>query len=325
MAPIKGSTIPKLELSGAQLLSRVLKQVKIELQEKLSIDKIYGWLDSTVVFCWLKNDNKTYKQFVENRVLEIRENKDINWKLIDTKENPADDVSRGLFLTQIINNKRWLEGPQSLSKAEKFWPNLKPGDSFSNKNSTEETVNLYSGSYIEYSSLTDEEKISCLVLNPDINLVVFDKVQFVSEYNDNLEIEDLCEIENSHNTGKYNRVLGQKFSILNSKVSDVKMSPGTGEYNRVKRREENITETNCYVNRVDEPTLTAIIDPNRFSSLSRLLNVTAKVFEFIRKLKRKVEENKMKNNLLNNKRPQAEEIDDLVKAKKIWIMNSTLR
>jgi len=86
VSPMKKKTIPKLELLGAQLLSRLLNQVKTDLQHTLSIDNIFAWTDSTVVYCWLRNENKLYKQFVQARVLEIRENKHIIWKLIETAQ-----------------------------------------------------------------------------------------------------------------------------------------------------------------------------------------------------------------------------------------------
>ena len=54
---------------------------------------VCGWLDSTVALHWIRGNGK-YKQFVRNRVRKIRE-KEINWRHVPTKENPADMGSRG--------------------------------------------------------------------------------------------------------------------------------------------------------------------------------------------------------------------------------------
>ena len=48
-----------------------------------------------------------------------------NWKYVPTKENPADIVSRGASVTQIVNNEYWWNGPECLSKAEEDWPKNK--------------------------------------------------------------------------------------------------------------------------------------------------------------------------------------------------------
>ncbi|XP_066924368.1 uncharacterized protein [Clytia hemisphaerica] len=196
IAPIKGSTVPKLELCGAQILTIIINQVKSELKDTLFIEKIYAWIDSTVAYCWLKNENKVYKQFVQNRVNEIRgKSKTFVWKLIDTLQNSADDVTRGLLLSQIVQNKKWLNGPEFLSFSKEHWPDLKPGDNFSkqNEHSTTETVNLFVGTEFEFSDLDDEEKVTCLATNTAFNLVLFNSYNIVREYPD----PDSCEIPQS--------------------------------------------------------------------------------------------------------------------------------
>ena len=117
------------------------------------------------------------------------------------------DVSRGLLLSQIIHNERWWKGPHFLSLDRSLWPQLKPGDDFSRNDSKEETVNLFVKTEFEYSELSNDQKIKCLAVNPDINLVVFDKLHFVSEYNDNLEkeeiIDDTCSESMIPDVGEY--------------------------------------------------------------------------------------------------------------------------
>ena len=58
---------------------------------------------------------------------------------------------------------------------------MKPGDNFSTTKNSEETVNLFVGTEFEFSELDDEEKITCLAANPDINIVLFDSFNVVRE------------------------------------------------------------------------------------------------------------------------------------------------
>ena len=188
VAPLKKKTMPQLELLGAQLLSRLLKQVTSELQSKIIIDTCYAWTDSSIVYCWLRNE-KLYKQFVQNRVNEIRENDTIKvWKLVDTLNNPSDDNSRGLLFSQLKNNDKWLHGPSFLSGPESSWPDLKPGDKFTEK-FTENTVSFYSGS-CQFTDLTTDEKITCLTCDESINLIPITKFHVVREYKGDMEREE---------------------------------------------------------------------------------------------------------------------------------------
>ena len=41
---------------------------------------------------------------------------------MDSKSNPADDISRGLTAKSLIESKCWLNGPDFLWKTEECWP-----------------------------------------------------------------------------------------------------------------------------------------------------------------------------------------------------------
>ena len=53
--------------------------------------------------------------FIQNRVKEIRNLIDIAcFKLIDTKGNPADIVSRGVKPPELQSNRLWFSGPMEI-------------------------------------------------------------------------------------------------------------------------------------------------------------------------------------------------------------------
>ncbi|GFX37000.1 integrase catalytic domain-containing protein [Trichonephila clavipes] len=110
VAPLKTLTILRLELSAALLLSRLVKKVVPILQ--LPINKIWMWTDSTIALAWIKTEPHKLKTFVSNRVAEIQAlSKDYNWKHVSSKNNPADLISRGCNVDELLKNEMWFSGP----------------------------------------------------------------------------------------------------------------------------------------------------------------------------------------------------------------------
>ena len=95
------------------------KKVKDILGE---IDTIH-WVDSTAALCWIKND-RAWKQYVRNRVMEIRSLTSIeSWRFCPGTENPADLPSRGLEAKELVSNEAWWVGPKFLRQSPDTWPN----------------------------------------------------------------------------------------------------------------------------------------------------------------------------------------------------------
>ena len=116
VTPLKPVTIPRHELTAALLSVRISASLREELEYD-QIEEVF-YTDSQVVLGYIKNDARRFHVFVANRVQQIRDNSTPDqWKYIETKENPADDSSRGLSPQDLIDS-RWLNGPPFLWQRE---------------------------------------------------------------------------------------------------------------------------------------------------------------------------------------------------------------
>ena len=78
--------------------------------------------DSRVALGYICNDVKRFRVFVANKQQLIRSHSNkTDWRYIDTKENPADDASRGLSMRQTEKVQRWMQGPGILYQGEESW------------------------------------------------------------------------------------------------------------------------------------------------------------------------------------------------------------
>lgn len=87
LAPLKGMTIPRMELMAVLMGVRCVKFAEKQLQ--ITISNIQIWTDSTCVLQWISN-GKMLSTFVQNRVNEIKSHIDISFHYLSSNENPAD-------------------------------------------------------------------------------------------------------------------------------------------------------------------------------------------------------------------------------------------
>ena len=119
LVPNKAITIPRLELLSALIGTRCMKFIETELKIKISQKHI--WLDSQCVLKWI-NSQRALGTFVENRVKEIKADKDIIFRYISTTDNPADIASRGTTTQDLRDDRNWWHGPDWLTEPQQIWP-----------------------------------------------------------------------------------------------------------------------------------------------------------------------------------------------------------
>ncbi|XP_069986261.1 uncharacterized protein [Penaeus vannamei] len=123
VAPLKPTTIPRLELTAATVAARMDCKLRKELGLKLE-DSVF-WTDSTPMLKYLFNQKARYHTFVANRVNLIRELSSASaWRYVDTNSNPTDLASRDLDVDTFLRSEMWIRGPRFLHESESSWPQV---------------------------------------------------------------------------------------------------------------------------------------------------------------------------------------------------------
>ena len=121
LAPKRVQTIPRLELQAALCGAELAELLEDELKLNLSVT---CWSDSTTVLSWITSESCRYNRFVGARIAEIQRLTDhAIWRYVGTAQNPADDLTRGLTLSELTTKSRW-SAPSFLSGPEEEWPSL---------------------------------------------------------------------------------------------------------------------------------------------------------------------------------------------------------
>lgn len=123
ISPTKPLTIPRTELCGAVLATKLTNWVLTANRWTDARIPVNYWTDASIVLYWIKGDVNRWKTFVANRIAYILDHSDATqWKHISTSENPADCATRGLTPTEISKFSLWWNGPRWLREPHHTWP-----------------------------------------------------------------------------------------------------------------------------------------------------------------------------------------------------------
>ena len=116
VSPLDKQSIPRLELLSALLLAHLIGNVERALKSVVTLDPSVCWTDSKVSLYWITQVDKEWKQFIQNRVNEIRKLTTVSsWRHCPGHANPADIPSpRGMSPTDIVHSELWNHGPTML-------------------------------------------------------------------------------------------------------------------------------------------------------------------------------------------------------------------
>ena len=118
LAPVKPTTIPRLELCAAVLAVSMSKIIQKELD--LSLLPSVFWTDSQIVLSYVRNQSLRTKLFVANRVSYIHQNTEVSqWHFVSSKNNAADVLSRGCLSRDLPSS--WINGPEFLHFYKSEW------------------------------------------------------------------------------------------------------------------------------------------------------------------------------------------------------------
>jgi hypothetical protein len=116
VSPTKKITLPRLELLGALLASRLMKYV-LKALTTIPESAQHFWSASTVTLGWIRGNINRWKPFVRNRVEEIRAySQPDQWHYCPGGAR-GDLASRGCTAKDLLASKPWAMGPEWLRQS----------------------------------------------------------------------------------------------------------------------------------------------------------------------------------------------------------------
>ncbi|XP_048485574.1 uncharacterized protein LOC125490430 [Plutella xylostella] len=114
VAPIKPTSIPRLELQAAVLGTRISNKIRSEHDYEDITRRVFR-SDSRTVLAWIRAEPRTFKTFVAHMLAVIEEcTKKSEWRWVPTAENVADDATRA--------TPHDFDRPEFLRHSEEHWP-----------------------------------------------------------------------------------------------------------------------------------------------------------------------------------------------------------
>ena len=92
-----------------------MKSVTTSIGTEIQLEEPTCYTDSEVTLYWIRGVDRVWKQFVQHRVVEMRNLlPSACWHHCLGVDNPADLPSRGVKPADLAKNDLWLSGPQWL-------------------------------------------------------------------------------------------------------------------------------------------------------------------------------------------------------------------
>jgi len=121
VAPIKDLTLPRKELAAAVIRAKLFQHVAEEMD--MNAKEAILFSDSMTTLQWLCKPPRNWKQWVCNRCMQIHSVTDsTQWRHVPGTDNPADLPSRGVLVSNLVDNAKWFRGLDWLRRDEDSWP-----------------------------------------------------------------------------------------------------------------------------------------------------------------------------------------------------------
>lgn len=120
VTPMKGRSLPQLELTAIQVGTQLAKYI-VNTLKALHFENVIIWSDNEAALQWIKNNNSNIV-YVQNRVASIRElSFNFKFNYVPSSSNPADLLSRGTSVEKLSRDTLWMHGPTWLD-CKSNWP-----------------------------------------------------------------------------------------------------------------------------------------------------------------------------------------------------------
>ena len=90
-----------------------MKSIATSMGAESQLEEPTCYTDSEVSLYWIRGIDRVWKQFVQHRVIEIRNLlPSVCWRHCPGVDNPADLPSRGVKPADLAKSELWIMGPQ---------------------------------------------------------------------------------------------------------------------------------------------------------------------------------------------------------------------
>lgn len=194
VTPLRPVSIPRLELQGALIASRLANTLQREHKD-FKPDKRYFWTDSHTVLQWIRSDPRNYKPFVAHRLGEIDElTVTSEWRYVPSKLNVA-DIATKEDSPPMLYDSVWFQGPGFLRQPEDTWPkDLKSTKTSQDVVCETRSINVMTSHVIKHS-LPNEDNFSSWIKLVRVTARVLLFLKRCRRINTQLNVELLREAE----------------------------------------------------------------------------------------------------------------------------------